>query len=162
MFYRKLLVMLAALVFASALKAQNESPAPQPQTSAPSQTRQEPCWQEAGISAQVFRQHEAIERSKHSQVQSVCADTSLTQQQKVEKIAGIREAAQQKNDALITPEQQKSVAACRQQRMGPNRERAYPCTGPHGSRQNATPPSGAQPNGTQGNSSGNNSSQPQN
>lgn len=159
--YRIFLAMAAALFSVTVLMAQNEPPASQPQTSAPTQTRQEPCWQEAGISPQVFRQHEAIERNKHSQVQSVCADISLTQQQKIEKIAEIREAAQQKNDALITPEQQKSVAACRQQRMGPNRERAFPCTGRRGSPQNGAP-SGGQPNGAPAgpnSSSGNNSSQ---
>jgi hypothetical protein len=141
---------------AASLLAQNAPPAGSPPPSqAPAQARQEPCWQEAGISASVFRQHEAIEREKHSQVRSVCADTSLSPQQKVERIAQIREAAEQKTDGLISPEQMKALMACREQRMGPSHERADPCAG-QGRR-------GVPPNGETGagNAPGN-SSQPQN
>lgn len=78
--------------------------------------KREPCWQVAGISQSAMQQHKELEQSAHSQIQSVCADGSLSAQQKREKIKDIREQTRQKADALITPQQQEALKACRQER----------------------------------------------
>ena len=52
---------------------------------------QEPCWQVAGIPKSAMEQRRAITRATTSQVESVCADSSLTQQQKRDKIRQIHE-----------------------------------------------------------------------
>ncbi len=100
------------------LLAQNGAPpsAGNPPSSAPAQTRQEPCWRQAGISRTVMEEHHSIEADAHSQVASVCENSSLTPQQKQQQVREIRQQAQQKMDALITPEQQSALHSCQQQR----------------------------------------------
>lgn len=152
-----LTIFLSAMSVVAQTAPPAENPPSPPQSGGPAtRTRQEPCWQEAGIPAQVFRQHEGIERDKHAQVQSVCANTSLNVEQKVEQVAQIRQAAQQKEDDLISAEQQKSLAACRLQRLGPTHERANPCVG-QGRRRGAPAGGQSNPEGT----TGGNSPQPQ-
>jgi hypothetical protein len=141
------LAAFTSLLCACSLLAQT---AQSPSGTAPARVRQEPCWQQAGIAKSVFEEHQALERDTHSQVRAVCEDTSLTPQQKIERIKEIRQQARQKTDELITPEQQKAAATCRQQRgldrpgAGVRRENANPCEG-QWSRQ------GARPNGSAGN-----------
>jgi hypothetical protein len=103
----------------AALFAQNGTPpsSGNPPTT-PSRARQEPCWQQAGISRAVMEQHQAIERDAHSQIAEVCENTSLTPQQKQQQAREIRQQAQQKVDALLTPEQLTTLHACQQQRRG--------------------------------------------
>lgn len=79
-------------------------------------SKRQPCWQAAGISQSAMQQHKELEQSAHSQIQSVCADTSLSPQQKREKIKEIHEQTRQKAEALITPQQQEALKACRQER----------------------------------------------
>ena len=104
------------LFFACSLLAQTTSGAPP--SSQPNRGRQEPCWRQAGISSSVFEQRQAIERDAHSQVSEVCADTSLTSQQKLSRVREIRQQAQQKTGELITADQERALTACRQQRNG--------------------------------------------
>lgn len=138
---------LTFLLSACSLVAQTTPP---PSGTAPAHIRQEPCWQQAGISKSVFEQRQAIERDTHSQVVAVCEDTSFTPQQKLDRVKDIRQQARQKTDELIPLDQQKAVAACRQQRgldrpvAGVRRENADPCEA-QWSRQ------GARPNGPTGN-----------
>jgi len=80
--------------------------------------KQEPCWQQVGISKDVIDQRDAIQQDTHSQVQSVCADTSLTPQQKNQKIREIHQEAKQKMSGLISEEQQQQLEACRKERSG--------------------------------------------
>jgi hypothetical protein len=82
--------------------------------------KQEPCWQQVGISKDVIDQRDAIQQDTHSQVQSVCADTSLTPQQKNQKIREIHQEAKQKTSGLISEEQQQQLEACRKERAGNN------------------------------------------
>ncbi|MGA2018983.1 MAG: hypothetical protein ABSH02_00215 [Candidatus Sulfotelmatobacter sp.] len=100
------------------LLAQNGAPpsAGNPPSSAPGQTRQEPCWRQAGISRTVMEEHRSIETDAHSQLASVCENSSLTPQEKQHQVREIRQQAQQKIDALITPEQQSALHSCQQQR----------------------------------------------
>ena len=77
---------------------------------------QEPCWQVAGISKSAMDQRRTIAQNTHSQVESVCADTSLTVSQKHEKIRQIREQARQQEEALVTPSQMQALHACQAER----------------------------------------------
>ncbi|MGA7908229.1 MAG: hypothetical protein WCA16_12550 [Candidatus Sulfotelmatobacter sp.] len=134
----------AFLLFTWSLVAQTTPPAAGSAPSGPAHNRQEPCWQQAGIAKSVFEQHQEIERDAHSQVRTVCEDSSLTPQQKMEKVKEIRQQVQQKTDELITADQQKAVATCRQQRAAnrpgesAHQESANPCAG-RWSRQGARP-----------------------
>lgn len=75
-----------------------------------------PCWQEAGLDKSVLQKHAAIEREARSQVASVCANSSLTPQQKRQQVHEIRVQAKQKTETLATPEQRQAFFACRQAR----------------------------------------------
>jgi hypothetical protein len=105
--------MLSVLFSCGSLLAQNGAPSP---AGNPPQTRQEPCWRQAGISRTVMEEHRSIETDAHSQVASVCENSSLTPQQKQQQVREIRQQALQKLDALITPEQQSALHSCQQQR----------------------------------------------
>lgn len=118
---------LALLFLFSALPvlAQSAAGVPAPANTAPGSTapgnrrgQQQPCWQVAGISQQTVQQHRQIEQSTRSQVQSVCANSSLSPQQKREQIRQIREQARKQMEALITPQQQEALKACREQHGG--------------------------------------------
>jgi len=77
-----------------------------------------PCFQQAGIDKSVMEQLFSIQRESHSQIQSVCSDTSLSAQQKHQQVRQIHQQTHQKIEGLITPEQEKALMACRQQQRG--------------------------------------------
>jgi len=76
-------------------------------------THQAPCWKQAGIPQSVTEQHHSIEQNMHSQVQAVCSDTSLSDQQKREKIRDIRKAAHEQMEGLLTADQLSKLESCR-------------------------------------------------
>jgi hypothetical protein len=76
----------------------------------------EPCWEVAGIQKSAIEQLRATERETHSQVEAVCANTSLTPKEKHEQIHELREQRREKVEGLITPEQRKALESCRQER----------------------------------------------
>jgi Spy/CpxP family protein refolding chaperone len=78
--------------------------------------RREPCWQIAGISQSAMQQRKSLEGNARAQVQSVCNDSSLTPQQKREKIRQIHQQTQQQVEGVITPQQRQALQACWQQR----------------------------------------------
>jgi hypothetical protein len=78
--------------------------------------RQQPCWQTAGISQSTVQQHHQIEENTRSQVESVCANSSLSPQQKQEQIRQIREQGRKQMESLISPQQEEALKACREQR----------------------------------------------
>lgn len=80
--------------------------------------RQEPCWQEAGISKAALQQRKSLEQSARAEIQSVCANSSLTPQQRREQIRAIHERTKQQVDALISPQQREALKACQQARNG--------------------------------------------
>ena len=88
--------------------------------------KQEPCWQVAGISKSAIEQRKSIMQNAHSQVEAVCANSSLTAQQRSEKIREIHQQAKQQVDALITPSQMESLHSCQSSRAS-----AHPSTGAH-------------------------------
>jgi hypothetical protein len=78
--------------------------------------RVEPCWQVAGISRSVMEQRRLVQREARQQVEAVCANASLTPEQKREEIRQIRERERQQLEGLITPAQQEALRACQEQR----------------------------------------------
>ena len=138
---------LAACSFAQTAAAQVNNPNTQhPRTV---RAKQEPCWQQVGISKDVIDQRDVIQQDTHSQVQSVCADTSLTPQQKNQKIREIHQEAKQKMSGLISEEQQQQLEACRKGRAENSPVAAgvkHPGAGPCGAMGS---PSGGQTAGAQ-------------
>jgi Spy/CpxP family protein refolding chaperone len=79
----------------------------------------EPCWKQAGISQSVMDQHKTMQQNMHSQVEAVCADSSLSGQQKRDKIREIRKTGHEQMAALLTPEQRSQLESCRASRPHP-------------------------------------------
>jgi hypothetical protein len=78
--------------------------------------RQEPCWQQAGISKGAMQQRKSIEQGSRAEIQSVCANGSLTPQQRREQIRAIHERTRQQVDGLISPQQREAMRACQEAR----------------------------------------------
>ena len=76
------------------------------------------CFQKAGVDKSVREQLFSIQREAHSQIESVCSNTSLTPQQKHQQVEEIHQQTHQKIGGLITPEQDDELRACRQQHQG--------------------------------------------
>jgi Spy/CpxP family protein refolding chaperone len=113
----------ALLLLASSGFAQSSAGVQAPGSTSPGSTtsgsrrgRQQPCWQSAGISQQTVEQRKQLEETTHSQVESVCANSSLNAQQKRDQIRQLHEQARKQMEALVTPQQEEAVKACRQQR----------------------------------------------
>jgi len=77
---------------------------------------QEPCWKQAGIAPQAQQQRRQIEENTRAEVQSVCNDSSLSQQQKQAKIRQIHQQSRQQIEGLMNPQQRQAVESCRSQR----------------------------------------------
>jgi hypothetical protein len=82
------------------------------------QRRVQPCWQVAGISKTAMQERAAIANQTRSQIAAVCADTSLTPQQRREQIQQIHSQAKQKEEGLVSSSQQEALQACQKQRAG--------------------------------------------
>jgi hypothetical protein len=63
-----------------------------------------------------MQQQHSIQQSTRAEVQSVCANSSLTPQQRREQIRAIRERSRQQIDALISPQQREALKSCQQSR----------------------------------------------
>jgi hypothetical protein len=92
------------------------SPSPRGTTTTRPAAHQTPCWQQAGISQSAIQQRKQIEESTHSQIESVCSDSSLTPQQKQQKIRQLHQQAQTQVQGLITPQQEQTLKSCRASR----------------------------------------------
>jgi hypothetical protein len=79
-------------------------------------SRQEPCWEVAGIPKSAMQQRHLIMREAHQQVEAVCANASLSPTQKREEIHQIHERERQQLESLITPSQQETLRACQKER----------------------------------------------
>ncbi len=112
------LLSLASLILCSGLSlAQSSSTTTPPAQARPGRRGNwEPCWQQAGIQKSVMEQRWAIERETRSQIESVCSNSSLTPQQKRQQAHEIREQGRVKMEGLVTPEQEKTLTACQQER----------------------------------------------
>jgi hypothetical protein len=99
------------------LTAQTASTPASPRGTTPTRpAHQKPCWQQAGISQSAMQQRKQIEQSTHSQIESVCSDSSLTPQQKQQKIHQLHEQAQKQVVGLISSQQEAALKSCRESR----------------------------------------------
>lgn len=107
----------AALLASVSLAAQTSSPSgASPSQTGPARRGGTPCWQQAGIEKSVMEQRWSIERDTRSQIEAVCSNSSLTPQQKHQQTRDLRQQARQKMEGLVTPEQEKALTACQEQR----------------------------------------------
>lgn len=106
----------ATLLLTYPLAAQTASPPISPRPTTPRTARQSPCWQQAGVSRSAIEQRRQIEENIHGQVESVCSDSSLTPQQKQEKIRQLHQEAQQQVQGLVSPQQEQALRSCREKR----------------------------------------------
>jgi hypothetical protein len=99
--------------------------------------RREPCWKVAGIAPSVLQQRRSLEQNAKSQIAAVCADSSLSAQQRAAQIKAIHQQTEQALQALLTPQQEEALKACRAAREG-GKENPHPeppktqATGPCG------------------------------
>jgi TolA-binding protein len=84
----------------------------------PAKPRLEPCWQVAGVSKAAIQERHSLERQAHSEVESVCANSSLSAQQKREQIQQIRQREKQEVEGIISPSQQEAMKSCQASRQG--------------------------------------------
>ena len=75
----------------------------------------EACWKQAGIPESAIQQRKTIEENAHSQVQSVCSDSSLNQQQKMQKIRDIRKSTHEQMRSLLSPQQEQALKQCQRE-----------------------------------------------
>jgi len=90
-------------------------------STAPGTTRRprlEPCWEVAGVAKSAIQQRRMITQQARQQVEAVCANSSLSIQQKRQQIQQIRQRERQEIEALITPAQQEAIRSCQEGRNG--------------------------------------------
>jgi hypothetical protein len=78
--------------------------------------RLEPCWQVAGISKAAMEQRKALNLQTRQQVEAVCANSSLSAQQKRQQIQQIHRQEKEQIDGIITPTQQEAMRSCQSER----------------------------------------------
>ncbi len=87
-------------------------------TAGQNRVHREPCWQVAGVSKAAMQQRHAIAMQTRQEIESVCANSSISVTQKRERIRQIRQQERQQVDGLISPQQQAAIRACQEQRGG--------------------------------------------
>ena len=114
--------LLAAIILSAALveNAAAQVPIrPVPPIARPTpRPRREPCWEVAGVSKSAIEQRQAIARQARQEVEAVCANSSLSMQQKRQQIQQIHQRERQEIDAIITPAQREAMRSCQQERNG--------------------------------------------
>jgi hypothetical protein len=78
--------------------------------------RLEPCWQVAGISKAAMEQRKTLNLQTRQQVEAVCANSSLSPQQKRQQIQQIHRQEKEQLDGIITPAQQQAMRSCQSER----------------------------------------------
>ncbi len=63
-----------------------------------------------------MEQRHALAKQARAEIESVCANSSLTLQQKHEEIRAIHEREKQQANALVTPQQEGALKACQESR----------------------------------------------
>jgi hypothetical protein len=111
-------VLVSVSAFPAGTFAQTTPAHPPTTPGATAHPHQEPCWQVAGITKSAMQERRSIMEGVRSQVAAVCGDSSLTAQQRNEKIRAIHQQAKQQADAVITPQQMEAVKSCQASRGG--------------------------------------------
>jgi hypothetical protein len=114
--------LLAGIIFSVALGNNATAQVPihtvPPTSTKPAKPKKEPCWQVAGVSVAAMHERRAISRQARQEVEAVCANSSLSAQQKHAQIQQIRERERQQIDAIITPAQREAIRSCQESRGG--------------------------------------------
>jgi hypothetical protein len=92
--------------------------------------QQEPCWKQVGISSAAIDEQKSIRRESRAQIEAVCQDLSLSEQQKKAKIHEIRAAEDDRLNALIPAEQRQRLKQCQQARASSTRHLPRTLAGP--------------------------------
>src|ERR1700682_6150078 len=84
---------------------------PRPSTAPGTTThpRLEPCWEVAGVSKSAIQQRRMITQQARQEVEAVCANSSLSIQQKRQQIQQIRQRERQGIEALIPTRQKAAI-----------------------------------------------------
>ena len=85
--------------------------------------RQIPCWEKVGVLPATMHRVTTIRETMQGQVAAVCSDESLSHDQKIDKIAGLKKTSKDQIDALIPAHQQEAIRACQATR--PHRTRRH-------------------------------------
>jgi len=117
------LALLAGIILSAALSENIVAQVPirtgPPAASRPTpRPRVEPCWAVAGVSKSAIQQRRVVAQQARQEVEAVCANSSLSIQQKRQQIQQIRQRERQEIDAIITPAQQADMRSCQEQRNG--------------------------------------------
>ena len=120
---KTVLALLAGIILSAALSENAIAQVPirtgPPAASRPTpRPRVEPCWEVAGVSKSAIQQRRVIAQQTRQEVEAVCANSSLSIQQKRQQIQQIRQRERQEIDAIITPAQQADMRSCQEQRNG--------------------------------------------
>lgn len=113
--------LLAAIALSAALAGNAVAQAPIrtfPST-APGATKKphlEPCWEVAGVSKSAVQERRTLERQTHQEVEAVCANSSLSAQQKRQQIQQIHQREHQQMESVITASQQEAMRSCQESR----------------------------------------------
>ena len=114
--------LFAGLILSAALAENATSQVPiRTRPSAPGaikRPRLEPCWEVAGVSRAAIQQRRAVAQQARQQVDAVCANSSLSMQQKRQQIQRIHQQERQQLEAIITPAQQAAMRSCQEGRNG--------------------------------------------
>ena len=78
--------------------------------------RQVPCWQEAGVTKATMEERRSIEQSSRAEIQAVCANSSLSPEQRRRQIRSINERTRQQVNALTSPQQREEIKSCQEAR----------------------------------------------
>jgi TolA-binding protein len=78
--------------------------------------QQEPCWEVAGVSKSAIQQRRSISQQARQEVEGVCANSSLSIQQKRQQIQQIHQRERQQIEAIITSAEQEAMRSCQEQR----------------------------------------------
>lgn len=87
-------------------------------TPLPRPTKKEPCWQVAGVSQAAMHERRALTRQTRQEVEAVCANSTLSVQQKRLQIQQIHQRERQQLDSIITPAQRDAMRSCQASRGG--------------------------------------------
>lgn len=74
--------------------------------------RNQQCLQQAGVSQAAMQQARSIRERAKAQIEAICANSSLTRQQKQEQIRQIHQQTQQEVNGLVSQAQQEKLRAC--------------------------------------------------
>lgn len=89
-----------------------------PTTITPKTTTQQPvpCYEVAGVSKAAIERRRSVAQEANAQVEAVCANASLTPQQRAQEISRIRKQESTELNSIITPQQQEAIKECNQAR----------------------------------------------